>query len=135
MLEHLLKNYEVSLKQSWNTFGAFFAILEQFCSNLNSFDAFWSNFEAFWSIFMHSAKFLDPKPRIFLLVNWSTFLFKTGHFPGFWIFEAFPGIQRNFLIRNLEFSFLLTDHFSLLNWPFSRILRNFRKLNEVHRSK
>ena len=38
---------------------------------------------------------------------------------------------RNFLIRNLEFSFLQIDYFSLLNWPLSRILRNYRNLSEV----
>ena len=86
-------------------FERFWSILKDFeaiWSILKFFEGFWrilKDFERFWRILKDSARFPDPKPRIFLLVNWSFSVLRGSIFPDFnffskiWTVTSPPGVR------------------------------------------
>ena len=61
---------------------------------MKHFDGFWRNSKQFSAISRYSAKFPDPKPRLFLLVNWSLFVLRISIFLDFEIFPDFEDLYK-----------------------------------------
>ena len=86
-----MNNFEAS-GSILKIFESFWSIFEAFGSILKHFEAFLSNCDYFEAILGHFSKFPDPKPRIFLLVNWS---FSSSVGPIFPDFENFLKMLQN----------------------------------------
>lgn len=88
----ILKGFE-GIWRVLNHFERFWSILKDFeaiWSILRFFKWFWrilQDFERFWRILKHSARFPDPKPRIFLFVIWSFSVLSGSIFPDFKFFS------------------------------------------------
>ena len=121
-----------TLKQTWNNFATY---LEQL---LNHVGAILKHFAQIRSISTHSEATLKyfrvfckipwSETLHFPLVKWSLLSSRLVIVPDFLFIEAFSGILRAFLIRNLAFSFLLINHFSLQDLSFSQILNLFEQI-------
>ena len=83
----IFRRISMQFEQVWSILKHCWSILSHFESILKHLEVFGSirsilrHFEAIWSILKHFETFPDPKPWIFLLVNWSLFVLRISIFP------------------------------------------------------